>query len=95
MAEPNFYLLAYDIADDRRRAKIARQLEAVADRVQHSVFEAYLTPADLEKLIKRTLKHLKKEEDSLRVYWLCQNCQPKIKTWGQGRVTPPPDLMVI
>lgn len=95
MPEPNFYLLTYDISDDRRRTKIARELEAVAERVQHSVFEAHLMPAELEKLVKRTLKHLKKEEDSLRVYVLCQSCRGKIKTWGQGRVTSPPDLVVL
>ena len=95
MSDPNFYLLAYDIADDRRRAKIARLLESVAERVQNSVFEAYLKPADLEKLVAGTLKHLKKEEDSLRVYLLCQNCREKVKTWGKGKVTPPPGLVVL
>lgn len=38
--ERTFYVLAYDLSDDRRRAKIARLMESMGERVQGSVFEA-------------------------------------------------------
>jgi CRISPR/Cas system-associated endoribonuclease Cas2 len=34
MDERNFYVLTYDIASDKRRAKIARLMESLCERVQ-------------------------------------------------------------
>ncbi len=93
--ERNFYLLTYDIADNKRRQKIAKLCEAVAERVQESVFEAYLTPEELQKLLKKTARRFKEEEDSLRVYILCGACQGKVVTFGLGKVTPPPGAVVV
>lgn len=95
MSERAFYILAYDIANDRRRQKIARLCEAIGDRVQESVFEAYLTAAELEKLLKKTAKVMKPAEDSLRVYTLCAACRGKIAAHGLGRVTPPPAVQIV
>lgn len=95
MAEPTFYVLTYDISDDKRRLKVAKLMESVGDRVQHSVFEAYLTPAELEKLLKRVRKVLSEREDSVRVYQLCASCRGKVHTEGQGKVTPPPGVMIV
>ena len=95
MGERSFYVLAYDISDDRRRAKIARAMETVADRVQGSVFEAYLTPVELERLLRQVQKVLDLEADTLRVYLLCESCRPKLRTLGVGKATPPPGLMIV
>lgn len=95
MSARSFYLLAYDIADDRRRAKIARALESLAERVQDSVFEAWLTQAELDRLLRKTGKIMKMEEDSLRVYFLCQDCRGKVRAVGAGRVTPPPGVVIL
>jgi CRISPR-associated protein Cas2 len=96
MAEERaFYVLAYDIASDKRRAKIARLMESLGLRVQGSVFEAYLTPAELEKLIRRARKALLEKEDSLRIYTLCAACRAKVRTIGLGEVTPPPGVVIV
>ncbi|MFZ5809608.1 MAG: CRISPR-associated endonuclease Cas2 [Chloroflexota bacterium] len=95
MAERSFYLLTYDIADPKRLVKIARVMEANGERVQDSVFEAYLSQEELEKVLKKALKIMKEEEDSLRVYSLCGACRVKIRCLGQGRVTPPPGLVIV
>lgn len=93
--ERSFYLLAYDISDNRRRQKIAKACESLAERVQYSVFEAYLTPPELDRLLKRTIKLMNTEEDSLRVYSLCSACRKKARTHGVGRLTEPPGLRII
>ena len=93
--ERNFYLIAYDIPDDRRRQQIARLCESVADRVQYSVFEAYLTPNELEKLLRTAARRMNEEEDSLRVYLLCAACRGKVITRGQGKITPPPQVVIV
>lgn len=95
MPDRDFYILAYDIANDRRRVKIAKLMESQAERVQGSVFEAYLTPAELEKIIRRAAKFMNEKEDSLRVYFLCESCRSKVRLTGQSRLTPPPGLTII
>ncbi len=93
--ERSFYVLAYDISDDRRRNKIAKSCEAVAERVQGSVFEGYFTPAELEKLLKRVERQMNKDEDSLRFYTLCAECRRKVGTRGQGKVTQAPSAVIV
>jgi CRISPR-associated protein Cas2 len=93
--ERTFYVLAYDIANNKRRNKIAKLCEAWADRVQESVFEAYLAPAELEKLLKKADRLMKPEEDSLRIYMLCSACKGKIAMRGQGQVTPAPGVKIV
>jgi CRISPR-associated protein Cas2 len=39
------FLIAYDIADDRRRDRLAKCLERHGDRVQYSVFVVDASPA--------------------------------------------------
>jgi len=95
MAERAFYVLAYDIVADKRRAKVARLLESIGDRVQASVFEAYLTPAELDKLFGKVGKLLNAQEDCLAAYMLCEGCRGKIRTVGRARVTPPPGLRIV
>ena len=95
MAERAFYVVAYDIVADKRRAKVARALEAIGDRVQGSVFEAYLTQVELDRLLKKLGKLLNAEEDSLRAYLLCGACRTKVRTVGRAEVTPPPGLRVV
>ena len=48
--EPRRYLVAYDIADDNRRNRIAKKLESYGDRVQYSVFVVDSRHAKLMRL---------------------------------------------
>jgi CRISPR-associated protein Cas2 len=93
--ERDFFVLAYDMTDDKRRAKIAKLMEAVGERVQGSVFEAYLNRTELEKLLKRVKKVLSEKEDSLRIYYLCEACHQKPLMIGHSQLTPPPGLMIV
>ena len=95
MSDRSFFLLAYDIADNKRRAKIAKLMESLGERVQGSVFEAYLTPEELKKIVTRSEKVMIIEEDSLRIYTVCEACRPRLKTLGKGKPTPPPAVMII
>ena len=93
--ERKFYVLAYDIVDDRRRQKIAKLCESAAERVQDSVFEGYFTPLELGKLVKKAKRLMKLEQDSLRVYSLCAACREKVAAHGCGRITPPPGVVIV
>ena len=95
MNERAFYLLTYDIPDDRRRTKLARLLESLGERVQYSVFEAHLNEKELVKLLAKSAKILDEGEDSLRVYVLCQACKPKLRLLGRAKPSQEPGLKIV
>jgi CRISPR-associated protein Cas2 len=80
-------IICYDIADNRRRNRVARALEGWGQRVQDSVFECHLDPTELD-LVKTYLDtHLDKVEDKIRYYTLCGKDRADIHTLGKGHVT--------
>jgi CRISPR-associated protein Cas2 len=69
--EPQFTLICFDVAHDhRRRARVARELENVGSRVQKSVFEAWLTPAQRKTLLQRLARVLDQNLDKLEIHVL-------------------------
>ena len=91
-----FYLVAYDITDDQRRTKIAKILEDFGDRVQYSIFEMELDRAEqLDEMQTRLARVLDPGTDSVRIYFLCQGCQPKIAILGQGKVYQDEDVYIV
>ena len=95
MSAHSFYVLAYDIPDDRRRTKIAKLCESVAERVQGNVFEGYLSPQEVKSLLNWVARVLETEEDNLRFYLLCAGCRQKVTSLGRGQVTQPPDVIIV
>ena len=90
-----FYLVSYDIPDTKRRTKLAKTLEDFGDRVQYSVFECILDNKLLDKMVKRIHKIAKAEDDSIRIYSICANCEKIIKVIGQGEVTKNEEVYVV
>ncbi|RCK74877.1 MAG: CRISPR-associated protein Cas2 [Anaerolineae bacterium] len=95
MSERLFYLLTYDIADPKRLVKIAKIMESIGERVQDSVFEAYLNEEELKRILKRVERVMVMEEDSLRIYLICAACRMKIRCVGVGKVTSPPGVRIV
>ncbi len=52
-----------------------------------SVFECQLDAAALKRLGDRLERLIKKKEDSVRFYFLCQACLPRTRIMGLGQVT--------
>jgi len=90
-----FYIISYDVPDDRRRTKIAKLLESYGERVQKSVFEAHLDERGYADLRKRLARLIKAEEDNVRFYRLCAECRLTIEAVGRVGVTPAPGLMIV
>jgi len=82
MAERRFRVIAYDIADDRRRARLAKALERVGERVQDSIFEGWLDDRALDRFLRRAAALVTDPGDSMRVYTLCEGCRPETHTIG-------------
>lgn len=64
-------VIAYDVADDRRRERLSLLLSGYGPRVQLSVFEATLTRASDERELRRSIREIiDPEEDQVRIYRL-------------------------
>lgn len=62
-------VVAYDIASDARREKVAELLSAHGPRVQLSVFEIELASVrDREVLMRRLVELIDDDEDQVRLY---------------------------
>lgn len=77
-----YIVVAYDIADDRRRNRICNILSGYGRRVNYSVFECFLEPKNIQKLKSRIIRHCKKGEDIVLYYYLCRDCLEKIERIG-------------
>lgn len=82
-----FLVLAYDCTDDKRRLKVAKIMLDYGYRVQYSVFEADLDVELLEELIGRLRKVVSMEEDSIRIYHICQRCLDQTQLFGDAELT--------
>ena len=87
-------IISYDIADDRTRNKLAKKLLDYGPRVQFSVFEADITQKELSKLKVILKKVPLSENDSIRLYKICEQCAKNIKIWGKGEVTKDKDFYI-
>lgn len=90
-----FYVISYDIPDDRRRSQLAKVLKGFGTRVQYSVFEAHLTRTQY-KALKRAVDHvIDLSKDSVRYYALCSACADRIEVPAVGEVTSEPQTIVV
>jgi len=90
-----FYLVSYDISDDRRRTKLAKTLKDYGDRVQYSVFECILKKDLVERMVVRIKEIVSEEDDNVRIYTLCGQCEKAIRIIGKGEVTKDEDIYIL
>lgn len=63
-----FVLIIYDITDNKRRTKFAKQMQAFGKRVQKSAFEAILKESVYERMTTMIPRLIDPKEDTVRVY---------------------------
>ncbi len=80
------YIVCYDIADDRRRDRIASALLDFGARVQESVFVANLDEELAGKMIWRLSKLADEHWDRVHIFQLCGACSGKTRTIGTAEV---------
>ena len=93
-------VVSYDVSTKTASGK--RRLRKVAEvcldnglRVQNSVFECNVDPAQWEILKDELLSLYKKEEDSLRFYFLGSNWQRRLEHYGKESKLNLDDLLII
>ncbi len=77
------WVIAYDIADNRRRRELTKLLAHRFVRVQESVFEGWLDFMEIQDVIKEIEVIIEPGEDSLRAYPAALRNEKRYQTAGQ------------
>lgn len=89
-----YVIVSYDISDDTLRKNIANLLEDNGKRVQYSVFECHLDAKRLEDLIVE-LDRFVEDNDSIRIYQICEACLKKMVMLGRCESLQEPDFYIV
>jgi CRISPR-associated protein Cas2 len=81
------YLIAYDIGDPRRLARLHRYLKGEALALQYSVFFGTFTAAGIERLEDEIAARIDPRQDDVRIYPLPADFQ----VWALGASAPLPE----
>lgn len=90
-----FYVVSYDITDDKKRNNVCKALKNYGVRVQKSVFECILTDSQYFRMKEKLDKIIDYETDSIRYYRLCKNCVEIIEVTGNGKIHDEEDVIII
>jgi CRISPR-associated protein Cas2 len=71
------YLVCYDIRCQKRWRKASKLLEGYGERIQYSIFRAWLTLREREKL-RWELEKILKPEDGLLLVGICNRCLERV-----------------
>jgi len=84
-----YVLVTYDVstitpAGKSRLRKVAKTCLDYGQRVQNSVFECKIDPAQLVELRNKLLHIIQEETDSVRIYHLGKNWEQKVEHHGRN-----------
>ena len=80
-------LITYDVSTETEKGKsrlrrVSKKCQDYGQRVQNSVFECLIDPAQLKQLQDKLLKIIDPEVDSLRFYYLGDNWKHRVEHVG-------------
>ena len=80
-------LITYDVSTEAEKGKsrlrrVSKKCQDYGQRVQNSVFECLIDPAQLKQLQEKLLKIIDPEVDSLRFYYLGDNWKHRVEHVG-------------
>lgn len=93
-------LVTYDVnttteAGRKRLRKVAKQCVNYGQRVQNSVFECLLEPAQFTALKNKLEIIIDKDKDSLRYYFLGRNWKRRVEHVGAKQVFDPEGTIIV
>ena len=93
-------LITYDVSTEseggkRRLRRVAKLCENFGQRVQCSVFECLVDPAQWADLRHRLEQEIDKERDSLRFYFLGANWKRRVEHVGAKETYDPEGLILV
>ena len=91
----DYYIITYDIRDDRRRNKIFKLLKGYATPVQFSGFEGYVKREEVVKMQHQVRKMMHSRDDSVCFYRQCARCVEQIERLGVNQTVYGKDDIII
>ncbi|MBS4872700.1 MAG: CRISPR-associated endonuclease Cas2 [Peptoniphilus sp. oral taxon 375] len=94
-------LITYDVETvsaqgQKRLRQVAKVCTDYGQRVQNSVFELNIYPADLVNIKNKLEKIIDPKKDSIRIYNLGKNWEKRIETMGVDHsYNPEKDLLIL
>ncbi len=93
-------LITYDVntedSDSRKRLRhVAKICENYGQRVQNSVFECLVDPAQRAELCRKLEKEINTDVDSLRYYQLGKNWQNRVEHFGAKETYDPEGTLIL
>ena len=78
-----FVIVTYDVeSESKRLRKVAKVCESYGYRVQKSVFEMNIDPAQLLRLVNELKQTINPEKDSIRIYKCGKSMKGNIEVMG-------------
>ncbi len=77
-------IVAYDIADPKRLAKIAKVMKDYGTRVQKSIFEVTARGKVFYQMRQRVEEIIVPQKDGVKYFPLCEKCAGMVEIIGQG-----------
>lgn len=90
-----FWVISYDIPNDKRRTKVSKILEGYGRRAQYSVFECDLDETKTMQLELRLLKEIDPQEDDIRFYPLNRADLKNVKLFGKAELKQKQDYYLV
>ena len=96
-----YVIISYDVetkskSGNKRLRNVAKICKNYGQRVQNSVFELQIYPADLIEIKHKLEKVIDKEKDSIRIYNLGKNWERRVETLGRDDTyNPKSDLLLL
>jgi CRISPR-associated protein Cas2 len=93
-------LVTYDVNTEtkdgkRRLRKVAKKCENYGQRVQNSVFECLVDPAQWAKFRQELIEIIESGKDSLRFYFLGSNWQRHVEHIGAKPTYDPEGVLIV
>ena len=93
-------LITYDVrtenpAGQKRLRRIAKICQDYGQRVQYSVFECLIDPAQWVQMKQRLIDQMDEEQDSLRFYFLGANWKRRVEHIGAKPAYDPEGPLIV
>ncbi|MFW0859345.1 MAG: CRISPR-associated endonuclease Cas2 [Dehalococcoidia bacterium] len=93
-------LVTYDVSTEseggqKRLRRVAKICKNYGQRVQKSVFECLVDPAQWAAMRQRLIDEIKTEEDSLRFYFLGKNWKRRVEHVGANAGYDPEGPLIV
>ena len=82
-----FVIVAYDMENTKKRTKLMKKLKNYLIHIQGSVFEGYLSPPLIDKMIKDIKPFIEEDTDSLRIWKIPENSVKDVYVMGLPEIS--------